>query len=317
MLPQFSRPEVARFNAANFAVGLTVFAVGLFKKMVIADGCAAIADPVFLGFERGGLFDTASAWAGALAYAFQLYFDFSGYSDMAVGLARMFNIELPMNFNSPYKAASIVDFWRRWHITLSRFLRNYVYFALGGNRKGPARRYANILATMLLGGLWHGASWSFVLWGGAHGLMLIANHAWRALGMPGPGAPAGRILTFVAVVTAWVPFRMPEAGAAIRMLEKMYEPVRLLPDLQRYLETQPMNAAWLALVAVVTFALPNVYQLFRLQALAVTPYGERPVLDASRLRWSASVPWALATALLAGAALMQLGTISPFLYFQF
>jgi D-alanyl-lipoteichoic acid acyltransferase DltB (MBOAT superfamily) len=120
------------------------------------------------------------AWGGALAYTFQLYFDFSGYSDMAIGLSRLFGIRLPLNFDSPYKATNIIDFWRRWHMTLSRFLRDYLYLPLGGNRKGKVRRYANLMVTMLLGGLWHGAGWTFVIWGGLHGFYLIVNHAWHA-----------------------------------------------------------------------------------------------------------------------------------------
>ena len=119
------------------------------------------------------------SWGGALAYTLQLYFDFSGYSDMAVGLSRMFGVKLPLNFDSPYKATNIIEFWRRWHMTLSRFLRDYLYIPLGGNRKGQVRRYASIMITMLLGGLWHGAAWNFVLWGGLHGLYLMINHAWR------------------------------------------------------------------------------------------------------------------------------------------
>jgi D-alanyl-lipoteichoic acid acyltransferase DltB (MBOAT superfamily) len=354
VMPQFDRPEVARFDAMNFAIGLTVFAIGLFKKMVIADGCALIADPVFDAFAKGQGVDAARAWAGALAYAFQLYFDFSGYSDMAVGLARMFNVDLPVNFNSPYKAASIIDFWRRWHMTLSRFLRDYLYIPLGGNRKGPARRYVNLMITMLLGGLWHGANWAFVLWGGAHGLMLIVNHAWlalkRALGGTGPGNPATRLVarsvTFLAVVTAWVPFRMVNLEGAGRMLRQMY----LSPDLAirmgdfiaaqaaeigklRHilavtlrleapagfykLEALDLAGPWLLAAALVAFTFPNVYQLFERQAVARPAHSEPPAADPTRWRWSLSARWALATSLLTATALMQLGKITPFLYFQF
>ena len=140
--------------------------------------CDAVFDARRHGHLRIGL---AAAWQGALAYTLQLYFDFSGYTDMAIGLARMFGVKLPVNFNSPYKAPRIIDFWRRWHMTLSRFLRDYLYIPLGGNRKGPARRYLNLMLTMLLGGLWHGAGWTYVVWGGLHGLYLLVNHAWRNL----------------------------------------------------------------------------------------------------------------------------------------
>jgi alginate O-acetyltransferase complex protein AlgI len=162
------------------------------------------------------------AWAGALAYTLQIYFDFSGYTDMALGIALMFNIHLPINFDSPYKATSIIDFWRRWHMTLSRFLRDYLYIPLGGNRHGKLRRYLNLAVTMLLGGLWHGAGWTFVLWGALHGAYLTANHLWRdfvvdklPLRFPAWLATlSGGTLTFVAVVAAWVVFRadnMPQA----------------------------------------------------------------------------------------------------------
>ena len=157
------------------------FVVGLFKKVVIADSLAVYADAGYSMLQVGDPLDSASAWITVLCYSFQLYYDFSGYSDMAVGLARMFGFRLPVNFYSPYKSASIIDFWRRWHITLSRFLRDYLYIPLGGNRRGPARRYANLVIVMLLGGLWHGANWTFVVWGGVHALMLGVNHAWRAI----------------------------------------------------------------------------------------------------------------------------------------
>jgi D-alanyl-lipoteichoic acid acyltransferase DltB (MBOAT superfamily) len=161
-------------------------------------------------------------------YSLQLYFDFSGYSDMAVGLSRMFGVRLPFNFDSPYKSRSVIDFWRRWHITLSRFLRDYVYVPLGGNRRGPLRRYANIMATMLVGGLWHGANWTFVAWGALHGLMLLVNHAWRAamarLGMRAAFAPLAIVstaATFLAVTIAWVLFRAADFPAALLILEAM------------------------------------------------------------------------------------------------
>ncbi|CAN0513146.1 unnamed protein product, partial [Phaeothamnion confervicola] len=149
------------------------------------------------------------AWCGTLAYTFQLYFDFSGYSDMAIGLALLFGLRLPINFASPYKAASLIDFWRRWHITLSRFLRDYLYIPLGGGRAGAVRRLVNVLIVMMLGGCWHGAGWTFLLWGTLHGLGLIANHAWLMVRGPrgGMSVYAGRLSTFVFVALAWIPFR--------------------------------------------------------------------------------------------------------------
>mgnify|MGYP003343037928 CR=1 FL=1 len=157
MMPQFSFFKTYRLNPESIAVGLTLFSIGLFKKVVFADQFALYANPVFDGAHHGQSPMLFEAWIGALAYTLQLYFDFSGYSDMAIGLSRLFNIRLPLNFNSPYKAASIIEFWRRWHMTLSTFLRDYLYIPLGGNRRGPVRHQFNIMVTMLLGGLWHGA----------------------------------------------------------------------------------------------------------------------------------------------------------------
>src|SRR5882757_5400938 len=179
MIPQFKRARSGR-SAVLAARGLAIFAAGLFKKVVIADNLAQFVTPVFAHLDAGGGVTTPWAWLSTLAYALQIYFDFSGYSDMAVGLALLFGIRLPVNFRSPYKAASIIEFWRRWHITLSRFLRDYLYIPLGGNRLGEQRRYINLMATMLLGGLWHGAGWNFIIWGGLHGIYLCINHLWQA-----------------------------------------------------------------------------------------------------------------------------------------
>src|SRR5262249_19221863 len=166
---------------------------------------------------QGAQLGFVEAWYAAASYALQIYFDFSGYSDMAIGLARMVNVRFPLNFASPYKATDIADFWRRWHITLSGFLRDHVYIPLGGNRRGEARRNVNLMATMLLGGLWHGAAWNFVLWGGLHGLCLVVHGQYR-WNLP---AAAGRMLTLLAVVVAWVPFRATGLGATLAMLRGM------------------------------------------------------------------------------------------------
>jgi alginate O-acetyltransferase complex protein AlgI len=173
MLPQFVKNTIYKFNHQHLAIGLTIFFIGLFKKVVLADGVAVYATPVFEAAEQGVMLTFFEAWAGALAYTFQLYFDFSGYSDMAIGIARMFGIRLPLNFNSPYKSVNIIEFWRRWHITLSRFLRDYLYIPLGGNRKGKFRRYINLMITMLLGGLWHG--WLDICYVGSFAWFLFNN----------------------------------------------------------------------------------------------------------------------------------------------
>lgn len=222
MMPQFASADALNPKVDRFIQGGTLFLIGLAKKVILADGVAQFVAPVFDG-NGAALLSPAEAWGGALAYTLQLYFDFSAYSDMAVGLSRMIGIELPLNFNSPYRATSITDFWRRWHMTLSRFLRDYLYIPLGGNRKGTARRYINLMLTMLLGGLWHGANWTFVFWGGLHGLYLSINHLWRGtLGkrvvIPGW---LGWLITFLAVVVAWVFFRAGSFGTALLILGSM------------------------------------------------------------------------------------------------
>ncbi|MEZ5625969.1 MAG: MBOAT family protein [Rhodocyclaceae bacterium] len=229
MMPQFRDTANDRFKPGNFVGGLMIFALGLFKKVVLADGVAPYADAVFNAAQAGAQPDLVEAWIGALAYTFQLYFDFSGYSDMAIGLSWMFNIRLPYNFNSPYRATSISEFWRCWHMSLSAFLRDYLYIPLGGSQKGPARRYVNLFITMLLGGLWHGAAWTFVVWGGLHGLYLAINHAFRAAVARHVPQWSERLayklaawgITMLAVIVGWVFFRAESFAAAGRILTGM------------------------------------------------------------------------------------------------
>ncbi len=222
MLPQFEDLANKRDRLFSFVAGATFFFAGLFKKVVMADGISAYADPVFDGVAGGAAVAGLDAWIATFAFGFQIYFDFSGYSDMAIGLALLFGVRLPLNFNSPYKATSIIEFWRCWHMTLSRFLREHLYIPLGGNRLGTARQMRNMMIVMLLGGLWHGAGWGFVLWGGLHGAYLAFNHAWRRLA-PNLSLPAGAggALTFVAVMIAWVPFRAETWDATATMWRAM------------------------------------------------------------------------------------------------
>jgi D-alanyl-lipoteichoic acid acyltransferase DltB (MBOAT superfamily) len=219
IIGQFSRNPAGPGMWENISRGLVLFVIGMGKKLAIADTIAPNADALF-ALAHGGVPNAAQAWAGAASYALQIYFDFSGYTDMAIGLALMLGLRLPINFDAPYRAVSIRDFWRRWHITLSRFLRDYVYIPLGGNRAGAARQALNVVLTMLLGGLWHGANWTFVLWGGLHGVALALNGAWHRAGLQLP-AMLGWALTLVFVVIAWVPFRAPDFAAAGHMLTGM------------------------------------------------------------------------------------------------
>jgi D-alanyl-lipoteichoic acid acyltransferase DltB (MBOAT superfamily) len=218
MMPQFESAENKTINYKNIALGVFLFFIGLFKKVVIADNLAKAA---IYGFDTAATLSLIEAWVTSLSYTLQLYFDFSGYTDMAIGAALMFNIRLPINFNSPYKALSIQDFWRRWHMTLSRFLRDYIYFPLGGNRRGEVRVYLNLMITFLLGGLWHGAGWTFVFWGFLHGAGLVIQRLWQKLNLRMHWLLAW-FITFNFVNIAWVFFRAKTWGAAIKVLTGMF-----------------------------------------------------------------------------------------------
>ena len=232
IISQFTNRSIFQFSATNLTVGITIFAVGLFKKVIFADSVAIYATQVFDAAADGESLSLVEAWVGALAYTLQLYFDFSGYCDMAIGIGKMFGIQLPINFNSPYKSVNIIDFWRRWHITLSNYLRDYLYIPLGGNRHGEIRRNFNLLITMLLGGFWHGAGWTFIIWGGLHGAYLIVNHQWRSFRQRvwghdlsqthWWGRGLGWFVTFIAVVIGWVIFRAENMETAIAVLAGMF-----------------------------------------------------------------------------------------------
>ncbi|MCH8685532.1 MBOAT family O-acyltransferase [Pedomonas mirosovicensis] len=340
VLPQFYRIASRTYEDRNLAVGMAMFAIGLIKKAVIADSVAVYANPVFLAADGGAAPDFFTAWSGALAYTFQLYFDFSGYSDMAVGAALMFGVRLPLNFNSPYKALSITEFWRRWHMTLSAFLRDYLYIALGGNRRGRVRRYANLMTTMALGGLWHGAGWTFVIWGVLHGLYLCINHGWSAV-MPRGLArvPAYRaacwLMTFVAVVAGWVFFRAGSFEGAWRILEGMagLNGVALPAGLTAQLG--PLGAwlsahgyadvglsgqqfvlswAWIIVLLGVALTAPNSQEILSRYRPALET-GHLPIRR--RFAWRLNTGWAVVSGIAFAIGLFALPRVSEFLYFQF
>lgn len=327
MMPQFASPSTYHINAEHVAVGLTIFVLGLAKKVLIADNLAEHATPIFNAARDGQILLLVEAWIGALAYSLQLYFDFSGYSDMAIGLSLMFNVRLPLNFDSPYKASNIIDFWRRWHMTLSAFLRDYLYFPLGGNRKGPVRRYANLMATMLLGGMWHGAGWTFIVWGGLHGVYLMINHGWRELKIRlgwGDGGRlakmAGGALTFIAVVVAWVFFRADNFTTAISMLSSMGGMHGVMGKWVPVRESLKLLVPSLMLVWI----FPNVRQMLlaykptwedmvQVNTPAAQPQGRL----ARWLTWRPSSMHALAMAILFIWTVDSLSKVSEFLYFRF
>ena len=217
MMPQFDSLRSKVINYKNISAGIFLFSIGLFKKVVIADTFAQWANA---GFETTQALNLFEAWATSLSYTFQLYFDFSGYTDMALAVALMFNIKLPINFNSPYKALNIQDFWRRWHITLSRFLRDYIYIPLGGNRNREFRTYANLFTVFLIGGLWHGASWMFVIWGALHGIAIVLHRAWQQMGKK-MNTFLAWFITFNFINVTWIFFRAKDWTQANNLLNGM------------------------------------------------------------------------------------------------
>jgi alginate O-acetyltransferase complex protein AlgI len=310
MIPQFARRKPARLT--DLAQGMTLFVIGLAKKALLADALSQWANPVFDAAAAGMAPSVSAAWGGTLAYALQLYFDFSGYSDMAIGLGLLFGIRLPINFASPYQAISVIEFWRRWHITLSRFLRDYLYIPLGGNRHGEPRRYLNLIVTMLLGGLWHGAAWTFVVWGGLHALYLAINHGWISFrawaGLTAHGGALARLLaggvTFLAVLVAWVFFRSPDLHTAMVMLQAMSGQAG-----DAGVAPEGSYAAIALLLAVVWLA-PS-------SATIVSYAFDERTAPAGRPIWSPSPAWAAACGLLLAGSLMSLTRVHEFLYFQF
>lgn len=344
MMPQFDDKRTYQLSTINLAVGFTIFSIGLAKKVLIADNLSPYAASLF---ETPTSPSLLIAWGGVLAYTFQLYFDFSAYSDMAIGLSRLFGVRLPLNFNSPYKAENISDFWRRWHMTLSRFLRDYLYFPLGGNRAGLVKRYRNLMVVMILGGMWHGAGWNFIIWGGLHGCYLVVHHAWipTACNLKFPsGSRAWKLvataITFIAVCFAWVFFRSPSLDNSWEIIQGMTGGFGVgLPDsirtriggfaliLQnlgidfylgggaRFLETW----AWVILAASIAFLLPNTQELTRKfdPALDFNASAPRNNFLIKRLTWEPSVGWAVFLGMAAVVSLLSLNRPAEFLYFQF
>lgn len=333
-----------RFDRALIAPALALLILGLGKKVLLADSLALLVTPGFSLAQAGSASLTAAdAWLASTAYSLQLYFDFSGYCDMALGAALLFGLRLPINFNSPYQATSIIEFWRRWHMTLSRFLRDYVYIPLGGNRRGKSRRYANLYLTMLLGGLWHGAGWNFVLWGSLHGAFLICNHAWRRLAGPWTGrrqdsaawAACATALTFLCTMLAFVFFRADDAGSAAHMIQAMwggditslgksYESQLLasvsgdvLALLFQALGTFNAAIALLALALFIVFCTPNTVTLVRADKLGFDFEAPAPPAWAVAIRWQQNAWWGTAVGLILWGVFISLTSVSPFLYFQF
>jgi alginate O-acetyltransferase complex protein AlgI len=340
LIPQFTRIVRGNLRLLLFASGLLIFCIGLAKKVIIADSLAPHATEMFNAAKDGKPIAMSVAWLGALAYTFQLYFDFSGYSDMAVGAARMLGFKLPANFASPYKSQSIIDFWRRWHMTLSAFLRNYLYIPLGGSRFGKLLQLRNLMLTMLLGGLWHGAGWTFILWGAMHGGLLVINHLWRnsplaPLTQNWLGQKLSWALTFVAVLLAWVLFRAHDLNTALHVYRSMFDPttagatiktVMLQNSFLDYFEAisgigfttlktianfgPAQGVVWIGIAAFIAFFLPSTNNLVGYCLL--TMRARCPFV--AKLIGSVLI---FVVALLLFNSLARLNNVSEFLYFQF
>lgn len=318
LIPQFDSKRTYCFSWKNVCIGITMFSIGLFKKVIIAD---TFSPWTGIAFSAVHPLTFIEAWGGTLAYTFQIYFDFSGYSDMALGLGRLFNITLPVNFNSPYKATSIIDFWRRWHITLSHFLRDYLYIPLGGNRKGKTRRYVNLLLTMLLGGLWHGAGWTFVVWGVLHGAYLTINHLWREHNLFKIPAPVGWIMTCCSVVLAWVFFRAENLRQAISILKGMAGlngfiiPQSYMP---KSLEVIAMNLN-ITVGTPTTWTFAGSKEIFCIiTSILMCKFLPNTYEWVFKRDWT-SKQWlsALAVGIMFVSAALSLNNVTEFLYFQF
>ncbi|MEH6582675.1 MAG: MBOAT family O-acyltransferase [Halioglobus sp.] len=343
IMPQFSFLRPAGQLRTDISVGLTIIVIGLFKKVVMADSLSELSDPIYTAAAQGQAISTLDAWIATLGFSFQIYFDFSGYSDIAIGSARLFGIKLPENFRSPYKSRSVIEVWSRWHITLSRFLKDYLYIALGGNRKGKVSRYRNLFLTMLLGGLWHGAAWTYVMWGGLHGLFLCINHAWRALqkalgiswiSQNRPLNSVYLLLTFLAWSVATVVFRSHDLSSALVLIQSAFidfssEPQRVLTNalteslpeqimLLLGLEADSYTVVYplLALSAAICWLLPSSQEfMHRYDPVIPSPGTE---LDTSVwISWRPTVFFACGFGAILSLSLLKLSSITEFFYFQF
>ena len=331
MMPQFTR-TAARVPGHLLALGFTWFTIGLFKKLVVADSVKEWVDPFFAAISRGGTPSFIEAWGGVIGYTVQIYFDFSGYSDMAIGAALMLGIRLPLNFNSPYKATSVADYWRRWHMTLGRWLKEYLYIPLGGSRCSRTRQYTNLMLVLLIAGLWHGAGWNFILWGGIHGVFLCVNHAWRTgWGSRLPRARAltlgYMLLTLGCVAVARVFFRCPDIASALATLQAMAGQHGLsLPQALAHSPFGSLAAAGIrfdGLGGMAGTALPVIFG-----CLIVTQWAPNsqeilgqvdttPGTPPRPWQWQLNRRWAVFTAVLFAVSMMHVGTITEFIYYRF
>jgi D-alanyl-lipoteichoic acid acyltransferase DltB (MBOAT superfamily) len=346
MMSQMLKGTFSQITLERLNVGLTVFFIGLFKKVILADSLGVYSDKVFNAATEGTIVSFLNSWIATLSYTFQLYFDFSGYCDMAIGLAFIFGICLPLNFYSPYKATSAIDFWHRWHITLSRFIRDYLYIPLGGNRKGLSRQVENLIIVMLIVGLWHGAGITFILWGGLHGIYLSTNHIWRTLtkkliskkyNWRNWNTALSTFVTFMAISVAWVFFRAANVSSALNILKGMiglngfalpvqcyeaFSPCVILLERLGFIVYPVIGFSsrailWILISSVICFLLPNTQEYMENYKITLDSFPKKVVNPNPLLRWKPSLWRAIVIAFLAVVAILHLGQVSEFIYFQF
>lgn len=360
MLPQFSKfsnREIFQALPQDMAIGLSIFSIGLFKKVVLSDQIALYSTPFFNAASQGVSLTTFEAWTGALAYALQLYFDFSGYSDMAIGAARMFGIKLPLNFNSPYKAINIIEFWGRWHMTLTRFLTQYLYhpIAMVMSRRrlkkgkplirkgvGSPSAFTELIAvptilTMFLAGIWHGAGWQYIIFGLLHGCYLTINHGWNMIrNLLGDKGQArgflqkgfGQIVTLIAVIISMVFFRSPNVKTAIAMLTSMFDLHKLSWDIMfphHIIDNPRLGLSLIALLFTIVLIFPNTQEWMAQFKPALNYYPNQLLKDETKslanfwlkFQWKPTASWAIVTATIGLVSVFSLSKISEFIYFQF
>lgn len=313
MMPQFDSLKSKVINYRNISAGIFLFSIGLFKKVVIADTFAQWANA---GFETTQALNLFEAWATSLSYTFQLYFDFSGYTDMALAVALMFNIKLPINFNSPYKALNIQDFWRRWHITLSRFLRDYIYIPLGGNRNGELHTYSNLFTVFLIGGLWHGASWMFIAWGALHGIAIVLHRAWQQVGLK-MNTLLAWFITFNFINITWIFFRAKNWSQANNILNGMIGNNGIVLPITSFnhwlsikIPTLNLNDAWLNNI----YAEKYIFSIIGIVFILILTQKNSTQLHTT---FKTNLFWLIFLSVILSIAILNMSGVHEFLYFNF
>jgi alginate O-acetyltransferase complex protein AlgI len=318
LLPQLENKNIFKFNKFNIVAGFALFIIGLAKKNVIADPLSQIAN---IGFDHASqklYLSPFIAWTSAFAYSFQLYFDFSGYSDMAIGLAKMFSVDLPVNFLSPYKSSNIIEFWRSWHITLSRFLKQYIYIPLGGNRVNSYRAYLNLIIVMLIGGIWHGAGWTYIIWGVLHGTFLVINHMWQKFSIKYTITRyypkwISWFVTFICVTIAWIFFRSNSIISALNFIISLLN----FDQYKIFDEKISFEYLLLPLSAIISFFMPNSTEIMSQYKIGIMPSGHPIDCPKTVYTWRYTCAYLFITALAAGVAIFYQTELPQFLYWKY